>query len=241
MQHKFQQYHILLFFLTTIISAQEYEKINGAWNAVFFDYGLSDKLTIRSEFHVRTVSFLNVWNQQIFRPSITYSQSNNLKWSAGYSFIKNFNSEVTASPRVRLEHNIWEQLIYNTPLKKGIISSRLRLEHRFQEVLPLKENLSLRDFNFSSRIRYRFTCQRLLSPVDAKIPVSLVIFDEVFVFMNPKGIPFKFNQNWTFFGFKIQLNKKLMLSTGFQKITFKISENNYFKNRLWSNTLVYKL
>ena len=241
MRIKFPHYFVVVLFSSTIISAQEYEKINGAWNAVFFDYSLNEKLSFRSEFHLRTVSFFGVWNQQIFRPSITYSKSKNLKWSSGFSFIKNFNSNISAIPRVRREHNLWEQLIYNKPLKKGLISSRLRLEHRFQEILPLQENRSLRKFTFSSRIRYRFTYQHLLTQTGAKVPINLVIFDEVFIFLNQNGTPYRFNQNWTFLGFKIQFNKKLLLSAGYQKITFKRSDNDYFKNRLWTNTLVYKL
>ena len=69
----------------------------------------------------------------------------------------------------------------------------------------------------------------------------MVIFDEIFIFLNPNGTPYRFNQNWTFIGFKIKFNKKLVLSAGYQKITFKRSDNDYFKNRLWTNTLVYKL
>ena len=55
---KFIKLTVLLFFLSFSLNAQEYEKINGAWNAVFIDHGLSDKISIRSEFHLRTVSFL---------------------------------------------------------------------------------------------------------------------------------------------------------------------------------------
>lgn len=232
---------IFIALISFSLTAQEYEKYDGAWNAVFFDHGLSDKFSLRSEFHFRTVSFLDVWNQQIFRPSITYTASKNIKWTVGYSFIKNFDPDVTVSPRVRMEHNFWEQLVYNTPTKKGLISSRLRLEHRFRENIPLQEDRSLRSYDFASRIRYRLTYQHLLSPEEAKVPINFVVFDEVFVFMNPTGIPFRFNFNWTFFGLKFQLNKKLLLTSGFQKNTLKLSENSYSKTRLWINTFIYKL
>ena len=241
MRVKFFKFIVLFFMVSFSMTAQEYEKINGAWNAVFLDHGLSDKFSLRSEFHLRTVSFLSVWNQQIFRPSITYNASKNIKWTIGYSYIKNFNADVTASPRIRMEHNFWEQLVYNTPLKKGLISSRLRLEHRFRENLPLQEDKALRSFDFASRIRYRLTYQRLLTSADAKIPINLVAFDEVFVFLNPNGIPFRFNFNWTFFGLKFQLNKKMVLTSGFQKNTLKISNDLYSKTRLWINTLIFKL
>jgi hypothetical protein len=69
----------------------------------------------------------------------------------------------------------------------------------------------------------------------------LVAFDEVFVFLNPNGIPFRFNFNWTFFGLKFQLNKKMVLTSGFQKNTLKISNDLYSKTRLWINTLIFKL
>jgi hypothetical protein len=238
---KFIKLTVLLFLLSFSLNAQEYEKINGAWNAVFIDHGLSDKISIRSEFHLRTVSFLSVWNQQIFRPSISFNTLKNIKWSLGYSFIKNFNRDITVSPRVRLEHNFWEQLIYNTPTKKGMISSRLRLEHRFLENLTLHEERSLKSFDFASRIRYRLSYQHLLTPPGTKRPINFVAFDEVFIFLNPSGAPFRFNLNWTFFGLKLQLNKKMVLNTGFQKNTLKVNDDNYLSFRLWTNTLIYKL
>ena len=74
MRIKFSHYFVVLLFFSTTISAQEYEQINGVWNAIFFDFSLNEKLSFRSEFHLRTVSFFDVWNQQIFRPSIAYSQ-----------------------------------------------------------------------------------------------------------------------------------------------------------------------
>ena len=40
---------------------------------------------------------------------------------------------------------------------------------------------------------------------------NLVVYDEIFSILNRKGIPFKFNQNWTFLGFNIKLNEKANL------------------------------
>ena len=238
---KFLRLTILIFLVSFSMAAQEYEKIDGVWNAFFLDHSLSDKFTLRSEFHLRTVSFLSVWNQQIIRPSVTYNDSKNLKWTVGYSFIRNFDRDVNVSPRIRLEHNFWEQLVYNTPIKKGLISSRLRLEHRFLEGFPLQEDRSLRSFDFGSRIRYRLTYQHLLTPEEAKVPINFVVFDEAFLFMNSNGTPFRFNQNWTSFGLKFQLNKKMVLNSAFQINTFKVTDDQYIRFRLCSNTLIYKL
>jgi hypothetical protein len=232
----------ILFLLSyQVATAQEYDKVEGVWNAVFVDLPLSDNLSLRSEFHTRTIDYFNVWNQQIFRPQLTYTDSTKIKWSVGYSYLKNFDSDINADPRVRNEHNVWEQVSYKTPLKKGSFSTWLRLEHRFQEDLPLQKNRSSRSFDFSSRIRVRFTYETPLSKIDSKIPVNFVFYDEIFTLMNSSGIPYKFNQNWTFFGIKVKLNDKITLNTGFQKNTFFKSTDQYLKNRLWNTLLFYKI
>ena len=232
----------ILFLLSyQVATAQEYDKVEGVWNAVFVDLPLSDNLSLRSEFHTRTIDYFNVWNQQIFRPQLTYTDSTKIKWSVGYSYLKNFDSDINADPRVRNEHNVWEQVSYKTPLKKGSFSTWLRLEHRFQEDLPLQKNRSSRSFDFSSRIRVRFTYETPLSKIDSKIPVNFVFYDVIFTLMNSSGIPYKFNQNWTFFGIKVKLNDKITLNTGFQKNTIFKSTDQYLKNRLWNTLLFYKI
>lgn len=232
---------VLYLFFYHLASAQEYDKVEGVWNAVFVDLPLGDKLSLRSEFHARTIDYFNVWNQQIFRPQLTYTDSAKIKWTVGYSYLKNFDSDINADPRVRNEHNVWEQVSYKTTLKKGFFSTWLRLEHRFQEALPLQQDSSLRSFDFSSRIRVRFTYETPLSKNDAKVPVNFVFYDEIFTLMNSSGIPYKFNQNWTFFGLKLKLSEKATINTGFQKNTIFKSSDKYLKNRLWNTILFYKI
>lgn len=222
------------------LSAQEYDKVNGIWNATFLDFPLSDKLSLRTELHFRTISYFNVWNQQIFRPQLSYNASKYVSWRGGYSYLKNFDQDVTADPRVRTEHNIWEQVQVSVPLKKSSFSTWIRLEHRFQEERPLQRDKSLRSFDFSSRLRFRLTYQKTLSKPDAKVLWNFVAYDEIFTIMNPKGIPYKFNQNWTFLGFRFKFSEQLSLVSGFQKNTILKSANNYLKNRLWNTILFYK-
>lgn len=230
---------VLLMGSFTILTAQEYDKVNGVWNAAFLDFPLSDKMSLRTELHLRTISYFEIWNQQLFRPQLSYKASKNVSWRGGYTYIKNFDQEVTADPRVRTEHNIWEQVQFTLPLKKASFSTWIRLEHRFQESLPLEQDRSLRSFDFSSRIRFRLTYQKRLSKADAKVPLNLVFYNEIFTLMNRSGIPFKFNQNWTFLGTRFKLNNKLSVNTGFQKNTIAKSGNNYLKNRLWNTILFY--
>ena len=223
------------------LNAQEYNKVNGAWNATFIDMPISKKVDFRTELHFRTISFLSVWDQQLFRPQLLYKPSKNVIWNAGYTYIKNYNEDIFADPRIRTEHNIWEQVQFVLPLKKSSFSTWIRLEHRFQEELPLQNDKSTKSFDFSSRIRFRLTYQKLLSKSEAKVTWNFVFYNEIFTILNPSGIPYKFNQNWTFLGFNLKLNQNFTILSGFQKNTIAKSSSNYLKNRFWNTILFYKL
>ena len=221
--------------------SQQYEKVNGLWNATFIDLPISKKISFRTEFHSRTISYFGIWDQQLLRPQFSYKSSKNVSWRAGYTFIKNFDQDKTADPRLRREHNIWEQVEFTAPLNKSSFRTWIRLEHRFQENLPLQKNRSLKTFDFSSRLRFRLTYLKNLSKEDAKIVWNLVIYDEIFSLLNTQGIPYRFNQNWTFVGFNIKFNNKLNVLTGFQKNTIFKSSSNYLINRLWNTIIFYKI
>ena len=221
--------------------SQEYERVNGLWNAAFVDLPISKKISFRTEFHSRTISYFGIWDQQLLRPQFSYKSSKNVSWRAGYTFIKNFDQDNTADPRIRREHNIWEQVEFTAPLNKSSFRTWIRLEHRFQENLPLQKNRSLKTFDFSSRLRFRLTYSKKLSKEDAKTIWDLVIYDEIFSLLNTQGIPYKFNQNWTFLGFNVKFNNKLNVLSGFQKNTILKTSNNYLINRLWNTIIFYKI
>ena len=231
----------ILLVANTKLKAQEYDKVNGIWNATFIDYPLSDKTSLRTEVHLRTIDYFNVWNQHLFRPQLSYQASKNVSWRGGYTYIKNFDQDINADPRVRREHNIWEQVQFTLPLKKASFRTWIRLEHRFQEELPLQQEKGLRSFDFSSRIRIRLTYQKTVSKEEAKVRINLLLFNEIFNVINRSGIPYKFNQNWTFLGLNVKVSDKLSFISGFQKNTIAKSSANYLKNRLWNTILFYRL
>ena len=221
--------------------SQEYETVNGLWNAAFVDLPISKKISFRTEFHSRTISYFGIWDQQLLRPQISYKSSKNVSWRAGYTFIKNFDQDNTADARLRREHNIWEQVEFSAPLSKSSFRTWIRLEHRFQENLPLQKNRNLKSLDFSSRLRFRLTYSKTLSKEDAKTVWDLVIYDEIFSLLNTQGIPYKFNQNWTFLGFNIKFNNKFNILTGFQKNTILKPSSDYLINRLWNTIIFYKI
>ena len=237
---RFLIFSLSICFVNKSIS-QEYERVNGLWNAAFVDLPISKKISFRTEFHSRTISYFGIWDQQLLRPQFSYKSSKNVSWRAGYTFIKNFDQDKMADPRLRREHNIWEQVELTAPLNKSSFRTWICLEHRFQENLPLQKNRSLKTFDFSSRLRFRLTYTKKLSKEDAKTTWDLVIYDEIFSLLNTQGIPYKFNQNWTFIGFNIKFNNKLNVLSGFQKNTILKTSNNYLINRLWNTIIFYKI
>ena len=71
--------------------AQEYNKVNGIWNAAFLDLKLSNKMSLRTEVHLRTISYFSIWNQHLFRPQLSYKASKNVTWRGGYTVTKHIN------------------------------------------------------------------------------------------------------------------------------------------------------
>jgi len=226
---------LTIIFGVLFVNAQEYERVVGAWNAVFLNTKINDKLHITSEFHHRTVNGYNTLDQHIFRPSINYKAPSGLQWTVGYSYLQNYNRDRYAKPRFLREQNLWEQLIYTYKGSKGGgFGNRLRLEHRF-----IEQASGPNPYAFSSRIRYRFTYAYPLFQEKWKGNVKAVFYDEVFLILDPGGTPFKFNQNWTFFGFNFKLSEKATLVTGYQKNTFSLGNDRYLINRFLNTTLKY--
>ncbi len=56
----------LLFYAITLLfssqlNAQEYNRVNGAWNAAFIDKKMNDKVDLRVELHLRKYFVLNLY------------------------------------------------------------------------------------------------------------------------------------------------------------------------------------
>ena len=217
------------------LEAQEYERVVGAWNALFLNTKLNDKLHITTELHHRTVNAFENLDQHIFRPSLNYKTPSGMQWTAGYSYLQNYNWDRYAKPRFLREHNLWEQLKFAFKGKKGgSFGNQFRLEHRF-----IEQSSAANRYTFSSRIRYRFTYAYPLFKEAWKGAVKFIFYDEVFLLLNSGGIPYRFNQNWTFFGVNVILGKKANLTTGFQKNTIGRGNNRYLINRFLNTTLRY--
>lgn len=215
---------ICLFLTVTVSFAQERQ--DNAWKALFTDYSLNSSSTLRLETHVRTRRFFTENDQYLIRPSISFKLSKNSGLTAGVTYID------SNSPQTRtIENNLWQQFSFSLPIKRSRYFGWIRLEQRWQ-----KKN---RSTSYGSRIRFRTGFQFPLTKVEAKFKPELVIFNEVFMLIED-NLPYRFNQNWTFFGFQHNVSPSLRILTGFQRNSIAKGDAFLHKN-IWSTLAFYKL
>ncbi|CAI8181887.1 MAG: Uncharacterised protein [SAR116 cluster bacterium] len=211
------------FFFLTYVGAQETTQ---TWKAVFTDLALDSVSSIRLETHYRTFDFFGERAQYIIRPSYTKKINPYIRLSAGYSFLGTTKGELSLD-----EHNIWEQIFYNIPLRKAIFFGWLRAEQRLMEQ-------SSNEFTRGGRIRFRMGVRYPLAALTHG-NLELMVFNEVFM-ITERSLPTTFNQNWNFFGFRIPLAPKTVLATGYQRITAGSGAEAVQKN-LWSSILFVRI
>ena len=123
MKNKIKKIIILLLLgSTNNLFAQEYEKSKWFLECNLFRSPISDKVSLRSEFHFRTTSYFRIWDQQLYRPQLSYNLQKMFLESWIYIY-KGYDRDISADPRVRAEHNLWEQVQFTAPLKKSSFST----------------------------------------------------------------------------------------------------------------------
>ncbi len=214
---------ITMFFFK--IKAQERQ--DNAWKALFSDYSLTASKTLRLETHIRTKRFFAENDQYLIRPSIIFKVNRYSSFATGVSFIS------TNMPGNRLlENNIWQQFSFSLPVKRNKYFGWIRLEQRW-----IKRGSISREF--SSRIRFRSGFQFPINKKSRVLSTNFIIFNEVFLLIE-ENFPYRYNQNWTFFGFQQKISNKLILLSGFQRNSI-LKENGFLHKNIWSTVLFYKL
>lgn len=223
------------------IYAQADFKHASMWNTTVINAKLNDQFQLKGEFHFRSTHFLADWEQQIIRPSLVFSASNELEFSLGYSYIKNYNYASFSTPINAKEHNIWQQILIKQFFKKFNLSHRLRFEERFiDNILELENNQFIIDGDtYKNRFRYRFTVKVPLINTDSGQQLYAITFDEVFLNIE-KMRPQSFQQNWMFFGLGYKFNKNITVQSGYHD-AYTNSSKGKILNQIWETTVVLNL
>ena len=139
-------------------------------------------------------------DQGLARTGLGYQLTEKASVWLGFAYVGTY-------PQGRLnfnEYRIWQQLLMTDKPSFGDVTSRTRLEQRFiQDINPVEWRL--REFVRFSR------------PIYEGSPVSLVLWDEVFVRLNSTTprTPFGFEQNRGFAGFGYTFSKQVRVEVGY--------------------------
>lgn len=139
-----------------------------------------------------------VLDQGILRTGLGYALTDRTSAWIGYAYIPSL-------PQVGEtldEHRLWQQLAWSGSTFLGDLTSRTRLEQRFLE-----------ETNETAwRLRELI---RLAWPVLRPFPLSLVLWNEVFVHLNSPAIGSGFDQNRAFAGYGYSLTKHVRAEIGY--------------------------
>lgn len=139
-------------------------------------------------------------DQALGRAGVGYALSDKASLWLGYAHIATFPQDA----KTQHENRIWQQVLLTDKVAFGDLTSRTRLEQRFiQNVNPVEWRL--RQF------------VRFSHPLWENAPLSLVLWDEVFVRLNSTtpSTRFGFDQNRGFAGLGYSFSEKARLEIGY--------------------------
>ena len=139
-------------------------------------------------------------DQALGRAGVGYALSDNASLWLGYAHIATFPE----GARTQHENRIWQQVLLTDKATFGDLTSRTRLEQRFiQNVNPVEWRL---------RQLVRFS-----HPLWENSPLSIVLWDEVFIRLNSTtpSTRFGFDQNRGFAGLGYAFNEKVRVEIGY--------------------------
>ncbi|WP_348643667.1 DUF2490 domain-containing protein [Methylocystis sp. L43] len=139
-------------------------------------------------------------DQALGRAGVGYALSDKVSLWLGYAHIATFPQDA----KTQHENRIWQQVLLTDKATFGDMTSRTRLEQRFiQNVNPVEWRL--RQF------------VRFSHPLWENAPLSLVLWDEVFVRLNSTtpSTRFGFDQNRGFAGLGYSFSEKARVEVGY--------------------------
>lgn len=193
------------------------------WVADFNTFKINTKLSVHSDFQLRSSDQLKHVQTLLLRAGLNYHMNKKLVLTGGYAYIHNRSVQGGISGYVP-EHRIWEQVLFTHPVSissriKGTLAHRLRLEQRFLP-RPYVQNGELKhDGNlYANRLRYFIRNITPLVPWSAsgKAPF-LALQNEVFVNIGDKSAVNRkfFDQNRAYIALGYRFNKQFDAEVGY--------------------------
>ena len=171
---------------------------SGLWLALFARGNIHDNSSCTGlkwwfDGHARFFDDTEGFGQSIVRPGIGYAINERLTMWAGYGWIR-----TSPEPNPNFdEHRTWQQITWSTPMARGSLGLRSRLEQRFLDTG------SDTGWRFRQLASYR-------KPSCCSPHLTLVAWDELFIHLNDTnfGADGGFDQNRLFLGCGIKYNPR---------------------------------
>lgn len=184
---------------------------NMIWTGYYNTLSFNKKWSLVSDAQVRTKDWVNNLSQVLIRSGLSYKINEHVSVTGGFAFFKN-TQYAGKELLFKNEWRPWQEISYQTNIKKINFIQRMRTEQRFlQQVV----NNKLSDqYQYIFRLRYRF---------DFLIPfknnkLKILLGNEILVnpgYLNKKQF---FDQNRTYGGISTKLCANTSLQLQYLKI-----------------------
>lgn len=184
---------------------------NMLWEGYYNTFFIDKKWSLLSDAQIRTREWAQHWSQLLVRSGMSYKVNEHVSITGGFAFFKNAQY-VNKDLFLKNEFRPWQELFYQSKIKKISLSQRLRTEQRFQQQLT-NDEIS-KTYQYVFRLRYRFEA---LFPLRSN-KIAFLVANEIMV--NPGYIsnPSFFDQNRTFAGMNIKIQSNTALQFQYVKI-----------------------
>ncbi len=222
--------HILLAFLlkASLTGTSAYAQSHRAtdpnvnlWVSHWGDHRVSEHWSFHTEAHWRRAELGSNWQQLLLRPAVNYHMNDQVIFTLGYSYYRNYPYGAYPITFPNWEHHAYQQVQLNQPIGRLRIAHRFRMEERFiARMKAAADGRAEGEFDtyfYQSRFRYRVWLSLPLGKHQKVEPGVLTanFFDELFLnFGDPQRLDLM-NQNRISALLGYQVNKPLNVMLGY--------------------------
>lgn len=198
-------------------------KDNMLWLGYYNTININPKWFVNSDFQFRAKNWYHDHSQALGRTGLSYKFNNKITATLGFAHFRFFiNNEST-----RGEWRPWQELLINDRLNNLKIAHRFRFEQRFSE--KVKNNEPLNEYQFNHRFRYRFDLRLPVAKNEEKGKTLYILIGNEIMINAGKNITYNyFDQNRSYIGLNLELNKKLALQLQYMHIWQQLASGNSF-------------
>ena len=199
------------------------QKDNMLWLGYYNTINIKTKWVVSSDIQLRTKNWYHDWSQALIRSGLGYNINERLTITAGLAHFRYF----ITNDLTRGEWRPWQELAAHDRISNLKITHRFRLEERFNQ--QVKSNEPTNDYVFNYRIRYKLDLRFHLANLNESGKKLIGLIGNELMINTGKNITYNyFDQNRTYFGLNLELNKKLTLQLQYMHIWQQLSSGNTF-------------